>query len=223
MRARLVPTKEHREALDRHFHNLTRVDNLIDLYRSIAGTQKGRRTVQQSDLLRAAVVLLHATLEDFLRHVAQERLPLASASVLDGIPLAGLAQTGRAEKFYLGKLASFRGSLVDDVITESVALYLQRSTFNDASEVVTVLKSCGVNTARIERYLPEIQQLMKRRHQIVHRADRLEATAKGKPLAQAIRVDAVEAWAVTVGNLVKVVLADLYAPGYRFSGERQAN
>ena len=55
--------------------NLDRVRNLVSLYSSSVGVGQGRRTVQDADILRAAVVLLHATLEDLLRSLAEWKLP----------------------------------------------------------------------------------------------------------------------------------------------------
>jgi hypothetical protein len=44
--------------------NLKRVDNLISLY---GPAVVGRRKVHDTDVLRAALVLLHAGMEDYLR------------------------------------------------------------------------------------------------------------------------------------------------------------
>ncbi len=46
--------------------NLDRVKHLVAVYGQLEQAS-GRPTVQQADILRAAVVFLHATLEDFLR------------------------------------------------------------------------------------------------------------------------------------------------------------
>src|SRR5262245_29791393 len=58
--------------------NLQRVRKLVQLYRDLAGPGRGRRPVETIDLLRSAVVFLHATLEDALRTLLVERWVLAT-------------------------------------------------------------------------------------------------------------------------------------------------
>ena len=141
------------------------------------------------EILRAVVVLNHAYLEDFLRNVALWLLPIAGEETLNKVPLAGVA--GRAGKFQLGKLAEHRGKKIDDVIQESVAAFMDRSTFNNVTEIMSFLESVNVKLPSCEevdspsRAIPGLpideevlgllDAMMKRRHHIVHRADKAEA------------------------------------------------
>jgi len=159
------------------------------------GLQRGLNLVLQAgkgdketaaEILRAVVVLNHAYLEDFLRNVALWLMPIAGEDTLNKIPLPGV--TGRAEKFQLGKLAEHRGKKIDDVIRESVEAYMERSTFNNVTEIMAFLDSVNVklpSREEIERSPSEFPRLpiegdvlrlldtmMKRRHHIVHRADK---------------------------------------------------
>jgi len=159
------------------------------------GLERGMKLVSQAgkgdkedaaEILRAVVVLNHAYLEDFLRNVALWLLPIADEETLNKIPLAGV--TGRAEKFQLGKLAEHRGKRIDDVISESVAAFMERSTFNNVKEIMSFLDSVNVrlpSREEIETSPSEVPRLpiegdvlgpldamMKRRHHIVHRADK---------------------------------------------------
>jgi hypothetical protein len=161
----------------------------------VEGLQRGMNLVSQAgkgdketaaEILRAVVVLNHAYLEDFLRNVARWLMPIAGEDALNKIPLAG--STGRAEKFQLGKLAEHRGKKVDDVIRESVEAYMERSTFNNVTEIMSFLDSVNVklpSREEIDSSPSEVQRLpiggddlgildamIKRRHHIVHRADR---------------------------------------------------
>src|SRR5688572_17484721 len=100
-------------------HNLDRVESLVATYESHPDAQGGgRKAVEVLDILRAAVVLLHASLEDVLRSVAYWKLPFACADVLNAIPLKGYGP--HPKKFSLGDLADFRGMMVDEVFTQSV-------------------------------------------------------------------------------------------------------
>jgi hypothetical protein len=125
------------------------------------------------EMLRAVVVMTHAYLEDFIRTLAEALLPLAGEEALNGIPLAGTF--GRADAFRLGKLVRHRNKTVDGLIRESIQAYLDRSNLNSSTEVVSWLKKLGFSlTPEQEGQLATIQRMIQRRHQIVHRADRIK-------------------------------------------------
>jgi hypothetical protein len=150
--------------------NLNRVERLIDIHRSIPAHVASRRSIGAGDVLRASVVLLHASLEDLLRQVARHRIPLGSEETLNGIPLKGTI--GRAEKFALGKLAAFRDMTVEDLISDSVRSYYNSAvTFNNVGDVSSVLEQSRIKQDSVRRFYPLLAEMMQRRHQIVHRAD----------------------------------------------------
>lgn len=144
----------------------------------------------QDDILRAAVVLLHAHLEDHLRSVASALLLTGDENCLNAIPLAGVS--GRPEKFLLGRLVQHKGKLVDDLLRESVSEYLERRTFSDTDEIAQTLEALGVDISKVSSTFPEIQRMMERRHQIVHRADRIRED--DPTVLAAISPDEVEVW-----------------------------
>jgi hypothetical protein len=75
---------------DNFNENLARVESLVSTYESHPEAQgRGRKSAEVLDILRAAVVFLHASLEDALRSVARWKLPSAASPVLDQIPLIG--------------------------------------------------------------------------------------------------------------------------------------
>lgn len=98
--------------------NLGRVSNLVELYDIVSGNGQGRRDVHATDILRAATVLLHASLEDVFRSLATWKFPSAGEEVLNGVPLVGLSEHGQPAKFFLGKLASHRAKTVQQLIDE---------------------------------------------------------------------------------------------------------
>jgi hypothetical protein len=172
-----------------------------------AGLKRGnpRDKTTAEDILRAAVVLNHAHLEDFLRTIASTLLPAADESRLNEIPLKG--QPGRPEKFFLGKLVHYRGKLVDDVLRESVSEYLDRRTFNDTDEISQILGALGVDVSKVNEAYPAIQQMMKRRHQIVHRADRIQAD--DPEILEPISPDEVELWMEATKTFVGSLLGEI--------------
>ena len=159
-----------------------------------------------SDILRSAVVFLHAALEDFLRSLLEWKLPSAHASSLKDIPLAGKKPRS---SFTLGDLARFRGSSVDALIALSVADHLERSNFNNPGEVASVLESIGCTRSLLNPYRDKLGPMMKRRHWIVHRADRNNATGSGHHAALGLKRATVETWSIAVREFGASVLSQI--------------
>jgi hypothetical protein len=155
---------EIEDILDR---NLSRADNLVKIFRERA--PKDTRDTEHTDILRAATVFLHASLDDFLRSIAAWKLPLASKNVLKDIPLLGM---NKGEKFSLGDLSDHRDQQVAKLIEASVRKQLERSSYNNIFQVKKLLHEINIRPKRVEGTFKILDELMKRRHQIVHRVDR---------------------------------------------------
>jgi hypothetical protein len=151
---------------------------------------------------------LHATLEDFLRAIAEARLPHANNEILNGIPLAGAGSSGRVEKFSLGQLAAHRGKTVDVVIEESVREHLARASFNSTGEIAAVLKSASVDTKTASKHFSVLDEMVRRRHQIVHQAD-LTALPGATPVLTAITYEEVDRWLTTATAFTVDILTAL--------------
>ncbi|WP_186236918.1 hypothetical protein [Burkholderia gladioli] len=194
------------EIQDRFDLNVRRVKNLVNIYRTqLSGPGRGRRGHQETDVLRAAIVLLHAATEDVLRSLAYWKLPAANADVLELIPLVG----GAATKFNLGALTAHRGKTVDAVLKESVDASLERSNYNNAAEVNRILTSIGINTAPLAPYMALLETTMKRRHQIVHRADANPNAGRGNHRVSSIGPGMLDNWIANVENFVAATLAQV--------------
>jgi hypothetical protein len=191
--------------MSRMGYNSSRVERLVKIYK------KTPRTVDRdaSDILRAAVVLLHASLEDYLRSLAAAYLPFTSPDVLNDVPLSGKGRE-RAEKFLLGSLAAFRGQSVDQVIERSIADYLEHTTFNNCREVARLLESLSVDISTVRSFFPELDALMARRHQIVHRAD-LHDPALRDIRMHPIAAEDVEKWASNAVEFAHVLTREISA------------
>ena len=174
--------------------NIARAHNLVSIYQLLAGSNPGRRSVGDTDVLRSAVVLLHASLEDFLRSLGRTYLPTANPEVMDSIPLKGVGRSGRPEKFSLGHLDEHRGKTVDELIEESVEAYLERSNYSSTTEIATLLASLGLDVEPVRQFFPALDRMMARRHQIVHRADCTAQTGRGRHHARSLRASTVEEW-----------------------------
>lgn len=156
---------------------------------------------ENEDILRSAVVFLHATLEDCLRSIAAAFLPKADENVLNRVPVIG-SSTFRPEKFLLGRLSAHREKTADEIIRLSVDEYLGRVSFNSASEIAEHLQPLGFEMAPLASYFATLEVMMKRRHQIVHRADHNE---KGDLVS--INKEQLFEWADAVGKFLSCVLA----------------
>lgn len=185
--------------------NINRVRNLALIYKTfLSGTGSGRRDVESSDVLRASTVMLHATLEDFLRELAQWKLPHTNADYLKEISISG--SEGKAQKFDLSSLAKFRGKTVSDVIEASVKEHLAQSTYNNVHDVKKLLSAIGLDGSKFDRFWINLGRMMDRRHNIVHRADKNENTGVGHYSAKSLSHAAVIKWIDTVEGFIEETL-----------------
>jgi hypothetical protein len=195
-----------REEIEEQFQaNVERVRGLVTLYEEIVPEGPGRKPVPVADLLRAAVVLLHATLEDLLRSLAEWKLPGASAASLGGIWFADARKS--KEKFDLGDLADFRGQTIDSVITRSVKAHLDRSSYNHPGEIAEILDRIGVSYTIPTSQRNALAAMMSRRHQIAHRADRNPLSGSGHQRAVSISASIVNRWIGVVEAVGTEILA----------------
>lgn len=194
--------------------NLARVRNLVEIYAKRTTTPgKGRRPVGSTDVLRAAVVLLHATLEDLVRTVLRDLLPKRGEVVLDKVPLAGVSEYGKPEKFLLGKLVHFRGKTVDQVLSESVDKFLARSNYSKPGDIASAITDAGLDKKPVEPFFGDLKELMDRRHWIVNRADRNDKSGSGHHQAKSIGTEHVSRWVMSVENFAKEILGQLPGAG----------
>lgn len=136
--------------------NLRRADDLIRFADRI---DKDRPSPIRDDVLRAAVVFIHATLEDFLRYI---KSPEDADS-----DTRRFSTTGRISQF---------------------------------------LSSVQIPTDEVQKLYPSLDELMKRRHQIVHRGD-LRPTRNQEGERDSVRIEAskVTEWLETVVSFTAAV------------------
>ena len=99
--------------------NMARVENLINGAEFIEATNPESNLSE--DVLRAAVVFLHSTLEEVVRNLFLFRVPNVRTENLNKIPLATERGGGsRPEKILLGQLVPFQGKLLENIIIDSI-------------------------------------------------------------------------------------------------------
>lgn len=154
---------------ERLAQNLARVSSLILLYEFLTGPTKRESQYDATDVLRSAVVLLHASLEDLLRSIASAHLPRTDNEFLQKMPLAGQPRSG---KYTIGDLVQHRGKSVDQVLDESIDQWLGTHSFNHADDIRGMLTELGMPVDYFLATYEKLDQMIERRHLIVHRADR---------------------------------------------------
>lgn len=162
--------------------------------------------------------MTHAYLEDLLRTVGGACFPNADEHTLDSVPPAGIGNRGRAEKFSLGKLRQHMGKSVEEMIRESVSYHLEHRSFNSVTEIISFLEDLGMSpqekdwesdlTAMCQKTgatkkgtLADLDEMIRRRHNIVHRADK---NTSGDGL-QSIAPDHLLVWLQTTSAFMVVV------------------
>ena len=190
--------------------NLGRVRGLVKAYETLVGSRQGRADVVSVDMLRAGVVLLHATVEELLRTILERRLPNAAPEALRGIRIP--AGGSLKEKLTLDELTQFRGRTVDDLIAFAVSKHLETSSFNNATEFVSKLESVKLTHELNPNELSDLESLMKRRHWIAHRADRNSRRGSGQHEAQSLGKKQVNEWIQLVEKIGTVLVDQLSTP-----------
>ncbi|MXO03963.1 HEPN domain-containing protein [Flavobacterium sp. HBTb2-11-1] len=176
--------------------NYGRITNLLKIYKDLNENKgRGRRPTHNLDILRTSVVFTHSTLEDYLRNILLLKLPNSNAQILNSIPLSGTSENGRKTKFELGDLVTLKELKVEKVIEKSVKDYLNYVSFNDTSEISSHLQKISVDiTSEIKELLPTLNDCIKRRHNIVHNADREFELTKGHYKIKSINYNTVQKW-----------------------------
>jgi hypothetical protein len=148
------------------------VQRAFDMMRHVAESPKTSpgpqpNTPFENDVFRMAIVFVFAALDDFLRSVGRLRYPRVKGELLKDIPLPGQRET----KFNLPVLANYDGLTVRDLVQQSVDAYFSRRTFNSTGEIVGYLRDMKLDVNGAGPALPWIDEMMRRRHRIVHTAD----------------------------------------------------
>lgn len=192
--------------------NLKRVLSLVRLYRMLVGLRvrwqkKDGPAVVHGDLLRAAVVLLHAALEDVLRATEERLLPNRPEVVLKSVPIPlPLEASKTVPHVHLGQLTQFRGQSVDEVIRQAIEAHLDRQSYNNIVELDNFLRRMDFKLELPDDEKRWLMAMMKRRHLIAHRADRDPERGDRHHRLTAIEPATVQKWHDAVKSFGEKVL-----------------
>ncbi len=191
--------------------NWERVNHLVEVYRALRAKHKkpkGRVWTQLSDILRAAVILCHANLEEGLRRLIYIEADW-DRDFLNRISLPGQSRIHGGERFYLGDLLTFKDLKVSEVIKESISEHLKARSFNRIEDVADAIKLIGLPTKPFKRYFPQLNQMITRRHSIAHTADREDEKGRGHQTTKSISEKTVVRWNDTVQIFIHEVAVEL--------------
>lgn len=192
--------------------NYGRVENLIQVYESLTKNKKGRRSNLEIDILRSAVVFTHATLEDGMRVIGRHYLPQCDREVIDQIPLVGINGKGKAEKFFLGRLVEHASKSVDEIILESIKSYLDKTSYTSASDISGALSTYKIDQTKVKPLYPLLDEMIKRRHHIVHKADKVDSPGPGKQYGKSLSAKQVRKWNDTVNHFFALITEEYVRP-----------
>jgi hypothetical protein len=123
------------------------------------------------DLIRATVVLFHASFEDLLREACRKFWLIRPSDKWTAVPFVGERGDDRRTKLTIIDLAQFRGMTVDDLIQKWFDSWINRETYNNFADVVQLLETLEIDKQPFQKYATHVDFLMKRRHRIVHSVD----------------------------------------------------
>lgn len=194
--------------------NFGRSNSLLKLYKDLTKGKKGRRPVAYIDLLRVTVVMLHSTLEDFLRNLLTWRLPISTKDKLNKIPLFSSDYDPRKTKFELGELIEHKDKNVSEIIHLSIIKYLDGESFNNTTDINSALLNINLQVdENIRKHYTELDKMIKRRHKIVHQADKDNLKNLSNHKLETIELQNVELWQKTVDQFVIETIKKLRTNG----------
>ena len=181
---------------------MLRIKYLLALYESDIQLSSDDGVVYKTDILRASIVLAHASLEGFLRSIIIQLADHASPKWMKDIPIVGRNKTSNLK---LGVLGQHRGKTVNDLIEESIDEYIMggKLNFSHRGKLKEFLDEFGIDKKPVLKFLPKIDKMIQRRHSIAHNAD-IRKDQKGlKP----INTQTVNVWLEATIQFMSHVLA----------------
>ena len=147
--------------------------------------------------------MLHSTLEDYLRNLLTWKLPESSKEKLTKIPLFTSDYDPRKTKFDLGELLEHKEKKISELINISVVKYLDSESFNNTTDINSALLNINLYVDdSIKKHYSDLDKMIKRRHKIVHQADKNNLQDLSNHNLETIDLQTVEQWQKTVDQFV---------------------
>ena len=195
--------------------NLERVDSLCNIYTKMRndGFSDGK-DYKLTDMLRAAIVMLHSAFEEYYRNVIKQWLPTkGDKKTLETIALPVDAGKQGGTKYALYSLMDYKDKTINDLFVAAVNEHMSRQSFNSFEEICKW--SCKISldlsnfTSLPEKYYEDIDKAVHRRHKIVHEADTKHSGEKQTGRLNPIMPGTVLQWKEAYQKLVQVIDAQI--------------
>lgn len=193
--------------------NLQRVRRLVENYEVLKDyPSQGRASVERSDILRAAVVLLYAALEDLLRMIDRETLRASRfeilsrtrvpREVLDSIRLSDLEayRHRTCDELIQMKTGKSVKTLASDALDARI-LESENKNYTHPGHIEHMLEQRGFPASLLHPHRNDLGAMASRRHRIVHKADANHELGKGHHKTRSLGRSVVESWYNSVQQL----------------------
>ncbi|GHU34650.1 hypothetical protein FACS1894105_01810 [Clostridia bacterium] len=205
--------------------NIKRVDNLLKIFDATKQTvsksddkNKAELEAENFDILRAVVVFLHSAFENYFRTVIIDRLKTDEKLKLPNIGLPN--DKTKAEKFYVSQLVGYKDKNVKSLINESIEFYMGKESFSKFEVIASWAEKLCLNIDEFKRNkknIDTLDEMIKRRHKIVHEADQKQRKnanenndqLESQSIPKQINRKTVDDWKKVVIQLVDCIEAQL--------------
>ncbi|MGA2441429.1 MAG: HEPN domain-containing protein [Tepidisphaeraceae bacterium] len=190
-------------------YNIKRVENLLSLYDELAANKESNYA---NDILRSAVVLLHATLEDVLRGLLKWKKMRSNHKQLTDIQF--YLDEKESKHITLSQLAAVEDKDFEDMtirafIKDTIKRHYDRESFSNRRQINYALEALGLTPSAYAVPLNNIEPMTTRRHLIVHQSDRCEPVEGKHGKLTEIAKEDVEKWRQAVRTFLDDILSAL--------------
>lgn len=206
----MKPSEEEKllkEALINFVNNLTRTTEVAIVGRK--QIEENFKKESRDDILRLSVVFLHASLESILREIFRVKASNASVEVINKIPLIG-SKSRDAQKFYLGRLCDHREKTVEIVIQASIDSHVEHLSITSTKDIAALLEKIEIKIDDQDEYYRDLEQMISRRHQIVHRADQMKENGSNNLVLSPIDDMDFRLWIGTLSGFIVQLYKSLF-------------
>jgi len=183
-----------------------RFQNIIMIAKDIKDEYKG----SQDDLYRMFIVFLHATLETLLREILRFIFINNPKYILNDISIISKSSKRYPHKITLSELYEHKDMTVDQLIKLSINQFLDKMSFNSYREIINQLQKAQLKTKILTKYQDNIDAMISKRHQIVHRFDRTNSKDE-KPI-ESLNYKVIGQWMYNTAMFCNDVI-QLFDPG----------
>jgi hypothetical protein len=178
------------------------------------------------EIHRAIIVFTHAIVETTVCDVVRLLLKLRLSFAPEEVYLI----LEQKKQFGLEELKAATGKTIDQFLQEYLSKgeeliesFIGRRSFNSKRDIFEQLRNVGIEIGSLHRYLDELDHMMRRRHQIVHKADRAEESLDGQ--LSLIEPKVVVEWTTHAMNFleglfIEVLWSDRFTGDLRMKAEK---